>query len=81
MLCVKFTNGDDMTPSELDALGVSTDLRTAARALGLSVSGAYQLAQRGEFPCPVIRAGGRWIVPTVGLRSVLGFDAAPRGAA
>lgn len=64
-----------MTPQELDALGVSTDLRTAARALGLSVSGAYQLAQKGEFPCRVIRAGSRYIVPTVGLRELLGLTA------
>ncbi|MCA4997749.1 DNA-binding protein [Tsukamurella tyrosinosolvens] len=70
-----------MTPDEVDALGVSTDLKTAARALGLSVSGAYALAQRGEFPCRVIRAGSRYIVPTVGLRAVLGLDVAPQGAA
>lgn len=62
-----------MTPQELDALGVATDLRTAGRALGLSVSGAYQLAQKGEFPCRVIKAGSRYIVPTVGLRELLGI--------
>lgn len=64
-----------MTPEEIDTLGVSTDLKTAAKALGLSVSGAYQLAQRGEFPCRVIRAGSRYIVPTVGLRELLGLAA------
>ena len=70
-----------MTPDELDALGVSTDLKTAARALGLSASGAYALAKKGQFPCRVIRAGSRYIVPTVGLRAALGLLVEPRDAA
>lgn len=65
-----------MTREELDALGVSTDLRTAARALGLGASTAYQLASEGKFPVPVLRAGSRYIVPTSGLREALGIGAA-----
>jgi len=63
-----------MTRNELDTLGVATDLRTAARALGLGASTAYQLAAAGEFPVRVLRAGCRYVVPTAGLREVLGIE-------
>lgn len=60
-----------MTREELDALGVSTDLRTAAEALGISKSAAYSLVERGEFPVEVIAWGSRYSVPTAGLRQLL----------
>lgn len=60
-----------MTRDELDALGVTCDLQTAARALGLSKSAAYALAEKGKFPVPVIRWGSRYSVPTAGLRQLL----------
>ncbi|EOM78032.1 DNA-binding protein [Rhodococcus rhodnii] len=63
-----------MTPEELDALGVATDIQTAARALGISQSQAYSLARRDLFPVPVIRAGGRYVVPTRGLKAALGLE-------
>lgn len=59
------------TRSQLDALGVATDLQTAAAALGMSKATAYDLAGRDEFPVPVIRFGSRYSVPTSGLREVL----------
>ncbi|TWS20984.1 helix-turn-helix domain-containing protein [Tsukamurella asaccharolytica] len=65
-----------MSPAELDALGVSTDLRTAARALGIGKSMAYRLADQGKFPCPIMRIGSRWVVPTAGLRAALGLTEA-----
>lgn len=66
-----------MKQNELDALGVSTDLQTAARALGISKSSAYALASRDEFPTRVIRVGSRYVVPTAELRAILGIgDAA-----
>jgi len=61
-----------MTPEEIDALGVTTDLQTAARALGISKSSAYSAARSGTFPCRVIRVGSRYVVPTAGLRALLG---------
>lgn len=60
-----------MRVDEFEALGVTTDLETAARALGVGRGTAYRLAQAGEFPCRVIRVGGRWVVPTVGLRDLV----------
>lgn len=62
---------EPFTQAELDALGVSTDIRTASRALGIAGSYGYRLANRGEFPCPILRVGSRWVVPTAGLRKLL----------
>jgi predicted DNA-binding transcriptional regulator AlpA len=41
--------------------------------LRLGRSQAYDLAARGEFPCPVVMVGKRYRVPTSGLRAVLGL--------
>ena len=65
-----------MTPAELDALGVSTDLVTAARALGISKSTAYSAARSGTFPVRVIRVGARYVVPTADLKAALGLGGA-----
>ena len=65
-----------MKQAEIDALGVSCDLRTAAKALGVSKSTAYALAQKGEFPVRVVRIGSRYVVPTADLRALLGMGAA-----
>lgn len=64
-----------MNEVELEELGVSTDLPTACRALGISKSSGYNLANKGEFPCRIIRIGGRYVVPTAGLRELLGIAA------
>lgn len=62
-----------MSRDEIDALGVATDLRTAARALGVSASQAYALVKADTFPVPVVRVGSRIVVPTEGLRTALGL--------
>lgn len=65
-----------MTPEEINALGVSTDLQVAARALGISKSAAYASARSGTFPCRVVKVGARYVVPTAELKSVLGLGGA-----
>ena len=62
-----------MSLAEVGELPAVTDLVTAGRALGLGRTKAYQLARAGEFPCPVIRAGATWLVPTPGLLAALGL--------
>jgi hypothetical protein len=61
-----------LTLAELSSLPAVTDLVTAGRALGLGRTKAYELARAGQFPCPVIRAGKMWLVPTAGLLGLLG---------
>ncbi|MFD7580127.1 DNA-binding protein [Kitasatospora sp. NPDC059811] len=66
-----------LTFPELFDLPLSVDLRTAARAFGICLATAYNLVHRDAFPCPVIRTGYRYRVPTVGLLSALGIEELP----
>ncbi|WHU45166.1 helix-turn-helix domain-containing protein [Gordonia sp. L191] len=62
-----------LTRADLDALGVTTDVATAAKALGISASAAYKAINDGNFPVRVIPIGGRYTIPTADLRrEVLG---------
>lgn len=63
-----------MNRDELLALPASVDLATAARALGIGRTTAYQLARTGELGVPVLRLGVRYRVPTAALLQVLGID-------
>jgi hypothetical protein len=62
-----------LTLTEIAALPAVTNLATAGQALGIGRTKAYELARAGQFPCPVIRAGRTWLVPTAGLLAVLGL--------
>lgn len=50
-------------------------LKTAAAALGLGRTKAYELARSGQFPCRVIRIGEIYRIPTPGLLELLGVPA------
>jgi len=65
---------DTLTLDELRALPATIDLPTAARALGLGRTKAYELAKRGQFPCRVLRIGGTYRIPTAELLHCLGMD-------
>jgi len=60
-----------VTTAQLRA-NATVDLMTAARALGLGRTKAYELARRDDFPCRVIRIGDTYRVPTPGLLELLG---------
>jgi hypothetical protein len=64
--------------AEVGELPAVVDLVTAGQALGLGRTKAYQLARSGQFPCPVIRAGKTYLVPTAGLLAVLGLPVPSR---
>ncbi|MEU5425276.1 helix-turn-helix domain-containing protein [Streptomyces olivoreticuli] len=70
-------SGPTLTFPELFRLPVTVDLRTAARALGMSLGTAYRLIGRGVFPCPVVRPGHRYRVPTSALMRVLEVESRP----
>ncbi|GAA2614028.1 helix-turn-helix domain-containing protein [Actinomadura fulvescens] len=65
---------DTLKHSELAELPSVVNIMTAARALGLSRTYAYELAKRGEFPCRVLRIGTCYRVPTESLLTLLGAD-------
>ena len=71
---------DGLTRAELLALPVVIDITTAARALGLGRSTAYELARRDEFPCRVLHIGSSYRVPTADLLRVLGIGLAEQPA-
>jgi len=74
-----------MTPVTIAQLRATPtiDLMIAARALGLGRTKAYDLARRQQFPCPVLRIGESYRVPTAGLLELLGLapDEQSRGPA
>lgn len=59
-------------PEETPVLSVEE----AGSILGLCRSSAYQAVERGEIP--VVRFGRRVVVPTAGLRRLLGLEPADR---
>ena len=59
------------TLTEVEALGVTTDVVTAGQILGLSRNNAYTLVRRGDFPVPIIKAGSRYRIPVAALLAVL----------
>lgn len=66
-----------MTFPELFRLPATIDLTTAAKALGIHVNTAYKLARRDAFPCPVLRLGWQYRVPTKALLFALHIDEIP----
>ncbi|MEV6527206.1 DNA-binding protein [Longispora sp. NPDC051575] len=52
------------TVEAIEALGAFTSLLIAAEIFALSENHAYELANAGNFPVPVIRVGRQWRVPT-----------------
>ncbi|MDI3418716.1 helix-turn-helix domain-containing protein [Streptomyces luteolus] len=63
--------------TEMFDLPVAVDLRTAARALGIGSTTAYRLIRRDEFPCPVLRVGRKYRIPTHELMRALGIEDRP----
>lgn len=63
-----------MSHDELLALPTTVSVETAARAIGLGRTRAYELARRGKFPCKVIRIGTSYRVVTADLRRLLGIE-------
>lgn len=52
---------------DIHALGMTTDLETAAEIIGIGRTLAYELAKNDAFPVRLIRLGRRVVVPTADL--------------
>jgi hypothetical protein len=46
----------------------------AGRAMGIGRGASYRMLKEGQFPLPVIRAGGKARIPTAALRRILELD-------
>ncbi|MER7859176.1 helix-turn-helix domain-containing protein [Amycolatopsis japonica] len=62
----------------LAALGVTTDLMTAAHMLGIGRTTAYKLARNGTLPVPTVRVGRNYRIAVAPLIELLGLDKEPR---
>lgn len=49
----------------------------AADLLGIGRSTAYAAVRNNDFPAPVIKIGGRYVVPTKPLLDLLGLEELP----
>jgi len=63
-----------MTREELLSLPSAVDMATAARALGIGLTLAYELARAGSFPVRLLRLGRQYRVPTADLLRALGVS-------
>jgi hypothetical protein len=63
-----------MNPQDLRSLPVVVDLPTAAAALAIGRTTAYELVRTGKWPTPLIRLGHRIKVPTAPLLDLLGLS-------
>ncbi|MGW7082205.1 helix-turn-helix domain-containing protein [Streptomyces sp. NPDC054871] len=70
-----------LTFAEAFDLPLSVDLRTAARAFAVCPATAYRLIHLGRFPCPVVRLGHQYRIPTASLMRALGVENLPVYAA
>ncbi|GFE15722.1 hypothetical protein Sgleb_37690 [Streptomyces glebosus] len=66
-----------LTFAEAFDLPLSVDLRTAARAFAVCPATAYRLIHLGRFPCPVVRLGHQYRIPTASLMQALGIENLP----
>ncbi|RMI42222.1 helix-turn-helix domain-containing protein [Actinomadura harenae] len=66
-----------LTAEQISDLPASIDLVTAARALGVGRTKAYELARTGRFPCAVWKVGRSYRVRTSDLQTFLGLTTAP----
>jgi hypothetical protein len=62
-----------MNRTELTALPAVVDVSTAAQALGLGKTAAYELIRCGQWPTPVLRLGKSIRIPTAPLLALLGL--------
>ncbi|MCF3106584.1 DNA-binding protein [Streptomyces roseoverticillatus] len=70
-------SGPPLGFAEVFDLPLIVDLRTAARAFGICPGTAYKLIRLGTFPCPVLRVGWRYRIPTACLLRSLGIEERP----
>lgn len=55
-------------------LPMTLDIVTAGQFFGLGMDASYAAVKRGDFPCPVLRIGGRWRVTRAALLAALGVE-------
>jgi predicted site-specific integrase-resolvase len=65
------------TRERVAELGMTCGIETAAQIIGIGRTVAYRLAREGEWPTPIRKLGGRYLVTVQGLLDFL--DETERG--
>jgi hypothetical protein len=65
------TSRHEWTPEAVRALGLTTDLTTAAHIIGIGRTLAFDLVRNDEFPVRILRVRGRILVRTGDLLELL----------
>jgi hypothetical protein len=63
-----------LTPEEILALPAAVDIPKAGECFGLGRSKAYELARKGDFPCPVLPLGKQFRVSRSAILAALGIE-------
>lgn len=66
-----------LTFAELFELPLVLDVRTTARAFGVCPATVYRQIHEGRLPCPVLRIGWQYRIPTAGVLRALGIEDLP----
>jgi len=66
--------GAGWTVEAVRALGMTTNVETAAAILGIGRTKAYQMARQGHFPVKMLRVGRRYLVSVPALLRLLDAD-------
>lgn len=70
---------EQWTGEKIQALGMTCGIETAGKILGIGRTVAYRLAREGQWPTPIRKVGGRYLVTVQGLLDFL--DGADQGVA
>ena len=63
--------GSAWTADRIRALGLTTDIATAADIFGIGRSTAYDLIRDGNFPLPLVRFGSKTRIPVAAILHAL----------
>lgn len=65
------------TREKITALGMTCGVETAAQIIGIGRTVAYRMVREGQWPTPIRKLGGRYLVTVQGLLDYL--DETERG--
>jgi hypothetical protein len=65
------------TREKIKALGMTCGVETAAEIIGIGRTVAYRMARENEWPTPIRKIGGRYLITVQGLLDYL--DETERG--
>lgn len=65
------SEAEQWTVEKIQALGMTCGIETAGSVLGIGRTVAYRLAREGQWPTPIRKVGGRYLVTVKGLLDFL----------